>query len=132
MDDSKQLDMSAEIKFFRPAVLRYKASNRMKYASRMGATFSSRARAGRVSGCFLEQSWLAARWFAMEVFVGARGGHAATWGAVDHADLHQIRLVHFLDCVFFFAEGGCEGADAHRTAAILIDQREHEVAVHFV
>src|SRR5947209_5684278 len=120
MDDSKQLDMSAEIKFFGPAVLRYKASNRMKYASRMGATFSSRARTGRVSRCFLEQPWLAARWFAMEVFVGAGRGHAAAGGAVDHADLHQIRLVHFLDCVFFFAEGGCEGADAYRAATIFV------------
>src|SRR5713101_5746873 len=43
----------------------------------------------------LEQSGLAAGEFAAEIFVGARGGDAAARGAVNHADLHEIGLIHF-------------------------------------
>ena len=63
---------------------------------------------------------MAAGLFAVEIFVGAGGGYAAAGGAVDHADLHQVRLVHFFDGVFFFAEGGGEGADADGTAAVFV------------
>src|SRR6266404_1791123 len=51
----------------------------------------------------LEEAGLTARLFAIEVFVGVRGCYAAAGGAVDHADLHEVGLVHFLDGVFFFA-----------------------------
>ena len=46
--------------------------------------------------------------------------------------MHEIGLVHFLDGVFFFAEGGGERAEADRPAGIFIEQRDHEVAVDFV
>src|SRR5271165_5881247 len=80
----------------------------------------------------LKQARLAPGKFASEIFVGARGGHAATRSAVEHADLHQIRFVHFFNGVFFFAEGGGERAEAHRAPAIFVDQRDHQVAVDFV
>jgi len=36
------------------------------------------------------------RWqIAAEVFVGARSGDAPARGAVEHADLHEIGLIHF-------------------------------------
>src|SRR5271165_265544 len=79
-----------------------------------------------------KQARLAPGKFASEIFVGARGGHAATRSAVEHADLHQIRFVHFFNGVFFFAEGGGERAEAHRAPAIFVDQRDHQVAVDFV
>jgi hypothetical protein len=54
----------------------------------------------------LEEARLAAGLFAIEIFVGAGRRYSAAGGAVDHADLHQVGLVHFFDGVFFFAEGG--------------------------
>src|SRR6266852_2061974 len=56
----------------------------------------------------------------------------AAGGAVDHADLHEVRLVDFFDGVFFFAEGGGKRADADGAAAVFVEQGEHEVAVDFV
>ncbi len=75
---------------------------------------------------------MAAGDFAIEVFVGAGGGHAAAGGAVDEADLHEVGLVHFFDGVFFFAEGGGEGADADGAATVFVDEGEHEVTVDLV
>jgi hypothetical protein len=57
----------------------------------------------RLKRVLLEQAGLAAGGFAVEVFVGAGRGYAAAGGAVDHADLHEVGLVHFFDGVFFFA-----------------------------
>ncbi len=68
----------------------------------------------------------------MEVFVGAGSGHAAARGAVDEADLHEVRLVDLLDGVFFFAEGRGERAHADGAAAVFVEQGEHEVAVDFI
>src|SRR5260221_849839 len=82
--------------------------------------------------CYLEQARLAAWLFAIEVFVGVGGGYAAAGGAVDHADLHEVGFVHFLDGVFFFAEGGGESANTDGAAAVFVDEGEHEVAVYFV
>src|SRR5229473_3557624 len=79
-----------------------------------------------------EEAGLAAGGFAVEVFVGAGSGDAAAGGAVDETDLHEVRLVDFFDGVFFFAEGGGEGAHADGSAAVFVKQGEHEVAVDFV
>lgn len=46
----------------------------------------------------------APRFGQSEMLVGKRGGDAAALCAVEQAELHQIRLVDFLDGVFFFAE----------------------------
>ena len=56
-----------------------------------------------VSAPELEQSGLALWEIAAEVLVGAGSSDAASGCAVEHADLHEIRLVHFFDGVFFFA-----------------------------
>src|SRR5882757_2013275 len=64
------------------------------------------AKSAQAKADVLEEAGLAAGGFAVEIFVGAGGGHAPAGGAVDHADLHQVGLVHFFDGVFFFAEGG--------------------------
>src|SRR6266702_3677898 len=79
-----------------------------------------------------KQSRLTAGEFAAEIFVGAGGGHAPARGAVDQADLHEVGLVHLFDGVFFFGEHGGERAEADGAAGIFIEQREHEIAVHFV
>ena len=52
----------------------------------------------------LKQAMLLAGGFETEVFVGEGSGDAAALGAVEQAELHQVRLVDFLDGVFFFAE----------------------------
>ena len=80
----------------------------------------------------LEEAGLALWLFAFEVFVGAVGGYAAAGRAIEHADLHEIRLVNFLDGVFFLAEGGGQGAQADGTTGIFVEQGDHEVAVDFV
>ena len=79
-----------------------------------------------------EQARLAPGEFAAEILVSAGSGDAAAGRAIEHADLHQVRLVHFLDGVFFFAEHGGESAEADRAAGIFIEQSDHEVAVDFV
>jgi hypothetical protein len=43
---------------------------------------------------------------------------------VDHADLHQVRLVHFFDGVFLFAEGGGKGADADGADGVFVVLRQ--------
>ena len=53
--------------------------------------------------CELEQARLAARLFAVEIFVSALRRDAAPRRAVNHSDLHEIRLVDFFDRIFFFA-----------------------------
>lgn len=80
----------------------------------------------------LEEAGLALRLFAVEVFVGAVGGYAATGRAIEHADLHEVGLVDFLDGVFFLAEGSGQGAQTDGTTGIFIEQGDHEVAVDFV
>ena len=70
--------------------------------------------------------------FAAEILIGTGSGDAAARSAIEHADLHEIRLVHFLDGVFFFAEGRGERAEAYGTTAVFIDKRDHQVAVNFV
>jgi hypothetical protein len=80
----------------------------------------------------LEEPRLALWLFAVEVFIGAVGGYAATGRAIEHADLHEIGLVHFLDGIFFLAEGSGQGAQTDGTTSIFIEQGDHEVAVDFV
>ena len=64
--------------------------------------------------------------------VGAGSGDASARGAIEHADLHQIRLVHFFDGIFFFAENGSESAEADGTTAIFIQQGNHQIAIDFI
>src|SRR5207302_8541761 len=80
----------------------------------------------------LEQARLAPGRFAAKIFVRAWSGHAPARRAVDHADLHEIGLVHFFDGVFLFGERRGKRAEANRAAAVLVEQRQHQVAVHFV
>src|SRR6202521_258393 len=79
-----------------------------------------------------EQSRLALRQFPAEIFVRAMRGDAAARGAVDHADLHEVGLVHLFDGVFFFGEHGGQRSQADWPARIFIEQRDHQFAVHFV
>src|SRR5262249_33964531 len=61
---------------------------------------------GQVTMLLLEKPGLAAGKFAAKVFVRARSGDAAARSAVDHADLHEVRLGHFFHGVFFFSQRG--------------------------
>src|ERR1700722_8851886 len=66
------------------------------------------------------------------MFVGEGGGDAAAGGAVEEAELHEVRFVDFLDGVFFLAERSGEGVQAHGAAGILLDDGEEQVAVDVV
>ena len=46
--------------------------------------------------------------------------------------MHEIGLVHFLDGVFFFAEGSGQSAQPDGSTGIFIEQGDHEIAVDFV
>src|SRR5487761_1201248 len=81
---------------------------------------------------FSEKLGLAARLVHAEIFVGERGGNAAALRAVEQAELHQIRLVNFLDRVLFFAERRGERVESTRPAAIFLNNGEQQVAVHLI
>src|SRR2546430_8048457 len=72
-----------------------------------------------------EQSRLPAGEFAPKVFVSEGGGDSATGGAVDHADLHQVRLLHLFDGVFFFGGRSSEPAEAVRAPRVLFGAGGH-------
>jgi len=59
-------------------------------------------------------------------------GSAAARSAVQHANLHEVRFVHFLDGVFFFAESGGERTEAHWSATVFIKKCDHQVTVDLV
>jgi hypothetical protein len=75
---------------------------------------------------------MALRKFAVKVLVCAGGGDMSARGAVEHAQLHEVGLVDFLDGVFFFAEYSGERAYADGAASILIEQSTHQAALDFV
>ena len=66
----------------------------------------------------------------MQVRVARR--HAAARGAHDVALLDQERLDDVLDRAALLAERGREAVDADRAALELLDDREHQPAVHRV
>ena len=66
------------------------------------------------------------------MLVGEAGGDAATRGALQKADLHQVRLVHVLDGVPLLGDGGGQGLHADRAAAELLDQDAQQAAVELV
>ncbi len=80
----------------------------------------------------LKEARLASWEFAAKILVSTLGGDAAAWRAIEHADLHEVRLVHLLDGIFFFAQRGGKRAEAHGTAPILVEQGNHQVAVDFI
>jgi len=55
---------------------------------------------------FSEKVALISRRQDLEVFVRLPGGHASPRGAVEKADLNQIRLVDVLDRVFILTDSG--------------------------
>ena len=57
---------------------------------------------------------------------------APAWGAVEQAQLHQVRLVNLLDGVFFLTERRGDGAYSHGPAGIFLDNREQKIAVHVI
>src|SRR5882672_289729 len=85
-----------------------------------------------VSGFPLKQAVLLAGRFDPEMLISKSGSDAAALCAVEQAELHQVRLVDFLDGVFFFAEGSRNCIEPDRPAGIFLQDGEHQVAVHFV
>src|SRR6266849_9502542 len=77
-----------------------------------------------------KQVRLAARGVEAEILVRECGGHAPALRAVEQAQLHQVRLVDLLDGVFFLAERRRNRVQPYRPARILLDDGEHQVAVH--
>src|SRR5687767_9791024 len=67
-----------------------------------------------------------------EIVIRARCGDTATRRAIEKALLDEERLVHVLDRVFLFVNGGGKAVDAHRAAAELVDDRAQELPVDFV
>ncbi len=68
----------------------------------------------------------------VEILIGAGSGHATAGSAVEHADLHEIGLVHFLDSVFILAEGSGERAETNGAAIVFVEKRKKEIAVDLV
>ena len=66
------------------------------------------------------------------MFIGEGGCHAAARRPIKQTELHQVRLVNFLDRILFFAKRGGERIQAHRAAGIFLEDRAHEIAVHVV
>ena len=66
------------------------------------------------------------------MLVGGAGCDAASWGAVEEADLEQIRFDHYLDRVFFFVDRGGDSAQADRAAVKFLDNSLEQLGVHFV
>ncbi len=46
--------------------------------------------------------------------------------------MHEVGLVHFFDGIFFFGERSGQGSQADGPAGVLVEQRNHQVAVNFV
>src|SRR6202034_4468982 len=86
----------------------------------------------RRCGSLAEEAGLAAGLFQTEMLIGQGGGNAAARGAVDEAELHEVRLVDGFDSILFLAEGGGEGIEADGTAGIFLHDREHEAAINLI
>src|SRR5687767_13900674 len=67
-----------------------------------------------------------------EVLVGARRGDAAARRAIEESGLDQKRLVHVLDRVFFFIDGGGNAVQANRPPAEFVDDRAQQLAIDLV
>src|ERR1700693_2735151 len=79
-----------------------------------------------------EKPRLAARFIQTKMFVSQRSSDAAALRAIQQAKLHQVRLVDFLECVLFFAHRRSDRAQTRRAAGIFLNDRQKQVAVHFV
>src|ERR1700733_5778858 len=79
-----------------------------------------------------KQPRLPARFIQSKMFVSQRRGHAAALRAVQQAQLHQVRLVDFLDRILLFAQRSGDRAQTHRAPCIFLNNSEQQIAVHFV
>src|SRR5579864_5697869 len=68
----------------------------------------------------------------LEIFERPIGADAAARRAVDETELHEVRFVDFLNGVSFFVDGSGDGVHAHRPAAVLFKQRQHDLLVNFI
>jgi len=66
------------------------------------------------------------------MLVGKRRDAAAPGRPGQKAKLHQIRLVHILQSHSLFANGGSQGLQAHRAAAVVADDGSEHPAVDVV
>jgi len=64
-----------------------------------------------------------------EVSVGLGGGAAAAGGALEEADLHEIRFVDVLDGRGFFGADSSEGGEADRATSVVLDNGGEEAAI---
>src|SRR3990170_8198750 len=67
-----------------------------------------------------------------QMFVGKPGGDPASWGPVEIAFLQQIGFIEVLYGVPFLMQRRCKGFNAHRTAAVLVDNGKEYPPVHFI
>ena len=67
-----------------------------------------------------------------KVVEGAAGADAATGGAVEEAELHEIGLVDLFDSRGLFVDGGGDGVDADGATGVLVENREHDFLVDFI
>src|SRR5580704_9490883 len=57
----------------------------------------------------------------LKIFEGPIGADAAARRAIEKTELHEIRLVNFLDGGVLFIDRRCDRAQAHRPAAIFFE-----------
>ncbi len=64
--------------------------------------------------------------------VGFGRNHAATGGALEHADLHEVGFVDVFDGSGFFGAQGGQGGEADGAAGVMLDDGGEELAVGIV
>ena len=66
------------------------------------------------------------------MLIGQLGRHASARSAIYEANLNQVRLDDFFDCIFLFVNRRGQGADAHRPALELFNNRCEKLSIHLV
>src|SRR5215471_20460095 len=64
--------------------------------------------------------------------VGLAWSDSSSRLASPHSALERIRLVHILDGVARFGQGGGQGFDSHRSSIVAVDDDPQETPIHFV
>ena len=66
------------------------------------------------------------------MLIGQAGHAAAAGGAGQHTHLHQVGFAHIFQCYTFLTKVGRQGIQAHRTAAVQLNDGTQHAAVQFI
>ena len=71
------------------------------------------------------------RYSHVQMLIGQAGHAAAAGGAGQHTHLHQVGFAHIFQCYTFLTKVGRQGIQAHRTAAVQLNDGTQHAAVQF-